>query len=223
MTAVIMAAVSVRAIIGPDGHPAFVLGSAVVGAGFVGYFHANTVGLTGPPFVLEAAALTGRRELRSYFSGQDGALSVIAVPLVIAVCFGLAVVAGRPGFGFLGAAVGLAALGAALGLSNILTVVLPFPMDKRAGNPMRQAAQGYAGQQFVSVFGSVGGAAVAALPVIIAVVLTSTAPAAARMPALVAGGAVYGCALAVAGVAIAARAAESRLPELTQIAIRSKL
>jgi hypothetical protein len=102
ITAVIMAAVSARAILGPQGHPAFVLGSAVIGAGFVGYFHANTVGLTGPPFVLEASALTGRRELRSYFSGQDIVLGVIAVPLLTAVSFGLAAVAGRPAFGFPG-------------------------------------------------------------------------------------------------------------------------
>ena len=149
ITAVIMAAVSARAILGPDGHPAFVLGSAVVGAGFVGYFHANTVGLTGPPFVLEASALTGRRALRSYFSGQDIVLGVIAVPLLAAVSFGLAAVAGRPGFGFLGTAVGLAGLGAALALSNIFTVVIPYPMDKRPGNPMRQAAQGYASYQFL--------------------------------------------------------------------------
>ena len=223
MTAVIMAAVSVRAIIGPHAHPAFVLASAVVGAGFVGYFHSNTAGMTGPAFVIEAAALTGPRELRSYFSGQNLALAVVAVPLLTAVSFGLAVVAGRPAFGFLGTAVGLAGLGAALALSNIFTVLLPFPMQKRAGSPMRQAAQGYQGQQFVTVFGSVGGVAVAAIPVIVAVLLTDTAPAAARLPALVVGGAVYGCALAVAGVRIAARAAEGRLPEITQIAIRSTL
>ena len=95
LTAVIMAAVSARAILGPHGHPAFVLGSAVVGAGFVGYFHANTAGLTGPPFVVEAMALSGRRELRSYFAGQDIALAVIAVPLLTAVSFGLAFLAGR--------------------------------------------------------------------------------------------------------------------------------
>jgi ABC-2 type transport system permease protein len=223
MTAVIMAAVSIRAIIGPAGHPAFVLASAVVGAGFVGYFHANTAGLTGPPFVLETSALAGRAGLRDYFAGQNIALGVIAVPLLTAISFGLAAVAGHPAFGFLGTAVGLAGLGAALGLSNIFTVVLPFPMQKRAGSPLRQAAQGYQGQQFVTVFGSVGGVAIAAIPLIVAVLLTNTAPAAARLPALVVGGALYGCALAVAGVRIAARAAEGRLPEITQIAIRSTL
>jgi ABC-2 type transport system permease protein len=223
ITAVIMAAVSARAILGPDGHPAFVLGSAVVGAGFVGYFHANTVGLTGPPFVLEASALTGRRELRSYFAGQNITLSVIAVPLLAAACFGLAAVAGRPGFGFLGTAVGLAALGAALALSNIFTVVIPYPMDKRPGNPLRQAAQGYASYQFLAVFGSVGGTALLASPVIIATVLTSADPASVRMPALLILAAAYGLALAIAGPRIAAAAAEGRLPELCQVAIRSKL
>jgi ABC-2 type transport system permease protein len=223
LTAVIMAAVSARAVLGPGGHPAFVLGSAVIGAGFVGYFHANTVGLTGPPFVLEASALTGRRALRSYFSGQDIVLGVIAVPLLAAVSFGLAAAAGRPGFGFLGTAVGLAGLGAALALSNIFTVVIPYPMDKRPGNPLRQAAQGYASYQFLGVFGTVGGTALLASPVIIATVLTSTDPASVRMPALLLFAAAYGLALAVAGTRIAAAAAGGRLPELCQVAIRSKL
>ena len=164
---------SARALLGPDGHPAFVLGSAVVGAGFVGYFHANSAGLTGPPFVVEAMALTGRRELRSYFSGQNIALAVIAVPLLTAVSFGLAAVIGKPGFGLLGTAMGFAALGAALAISNIFTVVAPYPMDKRSGNPMRQAAQEYSSCQFLAVFGSVGGTAIAVLPLIFATVLST--------------------------------------------------
>lgn len=223
LTAVIMAAVSARAIIGPHGHPAFVLGSAVLGAGFAGYFHANTVGLTGPPFVLEACALTSRRALRAYFSGQDIVLGVIAVPLLTGVCFGLAAVAGRPAFGFLGTAVGLAGLGGALALSNIFTVVMAYPMDKRPGNPLRQPAQGYTSYQLLAVFGSVGGAALAAAPVIIATVLTSADPASVRMPALLLFATAYGLALAMAGPRIAATAAEGRLPELCQVAIRSKL
>jgi ABC-2 type transport system permease protein len=223
LTAVIMAAVSARALLGTDKHPGFVLGSAVIGAGFIGYFHANTAGLTGPPFVLEATALTGRRELRAYFSGQDIVFGVIAVPLLTAVSFGLAELAKNPGLGFLGTAVALAALGAALALSNIFSVVLPYPMEKRAGSPMLQAAQGSRGQQFVGVLGNVGGVAIAAIPVIVAVSLTSSDRAVIRMPVLIVCSAVYGFALAWAGVRIAAQAAEQRLPELTQIAIRSKL
>jgi ABC-2 type transport system permease protein len=223
MTAVIMAAVSARALIGPDGHPAFVMGSAVVGAGFTGYFHANAAGYTGAPFALEAMALTGRRELRSYFSGQNIALAVIAVPLVTAVSFGLAAVIGKPGFGLLGTAIGLAALGAALALADILTVLAPYPMDKRGGNPMRQAAQGYSAYQFRALLGSVGGTAIAVVPLVFASVLSNTAPAVIRMPVLLVCGAGYGYALALAGVRIAAVAAEHRLPELAQIAIRSKL
>jgi ABC-2 type transport system permease protein len=48
-------------------------------------------------------------------------------------------------------------------------------------------------------------------------------PAAIRMPVLLLCGAAYGFVLALAGVRIAALAAERRLPELAQIAIRSKL
>jgi ABC-2 type transport system permease protein len=223
LTAVIMAAVSARAILGPNGHPAFVLGSAVVGAGFVGYFHANTAGLTGPPFVVEAMALSGRRELRSYFAGQDIALAVIAVPLLTTVSFGLAVLAGKPGFGFLGTAVALAGLGAALALSNIFSVVLPYPMDKRAGNPIRQAAQGYTAYGLLGILGCIGGTAVLVTPLIIATVLTSADPASVRMPLLLFCASAYGVVLAMLGTRIAAYAAEDRLPELSQVALRSKL
>jgi len=223
MTAVIMAAVSARALIGANGHPAFVMGSAVIGAGFVGYFHANVVGFTGPPFVLEAMALTGRRELRSYFSGQNIALAVIAVPLITAVSFALAAAIGKPGFGLLGTAIGFAALGAALAVSNILTVLAPYPMEKRGGNPMRQAASGYTAYGALGVFGSVGGTAILVIPLIFAIVLSNSDPAAIRMPILLVCGAIYGFVLALAGVRIAAEAAERKMPELAQIAIRSKL
>ena len=124
ITAVIMVAVSIRTILGPHGHPAVVLASAIVGAGFVGDFHANPVGLTGPPFVLEALALPGRRELRSYFSGQDIVLGVIAVPLLTAVSFGLAAVAGRPGGRFPGHGGGPGRARCGAGPGNIFTVVL---------------------------------------------------------------------------------------------------
>ena len=54
-----------------------------------------------------------RRSLRAYFSGQDLALGVIAVPLLAAVSFALAAVAGHPVDGFLAAtAMDLAGLGA---------------------------------------------------------------------------------------------------------------
>ena len=223
LTAVIMVAVSISSILGPVRHPGLLLMSSVFGAAFVGFLHANSVGLTGPPFIFEALALTGRHELRSYFSGQNIALGVIAVPLLTAVSFGLAAVAGRLEYGFLGMAVDLAGLGAALALSNILTVVLPYPMDKRAGSPMRQASQGYGSYGLGGVLATLACVAVAAIPVIVAVALTNSDPSVARMPVLVPCAAAYGVALAWIGVRIAASAAERKLPELCQIAVRSKL
>ena len=223
MTAVIMVAVSVSSIVGRNPHPAIVIASAVFGAGFVGYFHADSVGMTGSPFFVEAEALTGRRSLRAYFSGQNVALSIIAIPLLIAVCFGLAAAVRHPSEGVTAAAVALAGLGAALGISNILTVLLPYPMVKRAGSPMRQAAQGFQSQAIGGVFSSLVGVAVLTSPVIAAGVLTSGDPAAVRIPVLLLCAAAYGLALAWAGVWIAARAAEDRLPELCQIAFQSSL
>jgi ABC-2 type transport system permease protein len=223
LTAVIMVAVSISSILGPVKHPAALLASAVFGAAFVGIFHTNSAGLTGPPFVLEALALADRRGQRAYFSGQNIALGAIALPLLTAISFGLAAAVGRLEFGFLGLAVDLAGLGAALAVSNILTAVLAYPMDKRVGNPMRQAAQGYTSYGIGSVFGTLACVAVAATPVIAAAVLANPRPPGAWIPVLVLCAAGYGMALAWIGVRVAARAAERRLPELCQIAVRSKL
>jgi ABC-2 type transport system permease protein len=221
MTAVIMVVVSISSIVGRQAHPAIVIASAVFGAGFVGYFHADSVGMTGSPFVVEALALSDRRSLRAYFSGQNLALSVLGVPLLAAICFGLAAAVRHPTEGVVATAVALAGLGAALGLSNILTVVLPYPMVKRTGSPMRQAAQGYQSHAIGGAFSSLLGVAALASPVIVAGVLTSGDQAVVRIPVLLVCAAAYGLVLASIGVRIAARAAEDRLPELCQIAMRS--
>ena len=223
MTAVIMAVVSASTILGPHKHPGVVIASAVIGAGFVGYFHANSVGLTGPPFVIEALALASRRSLRAYFSGQNVALGVIAVPLLVAMSFGLAAAVRHPMEAIPATAVALAGLGAALGLSNILSVTLAYPMATRTGSPMRQAAPGYGSYTFGGTLASLAGVAVAVIPVIIAAAITSSDPAAVRIPVLLVCSAAYGLALAWAGVQIAAREAEARLPELCQIAVRSTI
>ncbi len=130
LTAVIMAAVSVSTIRTPH-YLGGLLGSAAFGGAFVGVFHANAIGTTGPGFTLEASALTSRRALQAYFTGQNAALTVIAVPLLAAVSFALAVVAGHPAAGFLAVAVDLAAIGAGLAISNIFTVTLAYPAEKR--------------------------------------------------------------------------------------------
>jgi hypothetical protein len=185
--------------------------------------HANSIGLSGPGFGVEAMALAGRRALRAYFSGQDVALGLIAVPLLAVISFGLAAVAKHPVDGFLGLAVDLAGIGAGLALSNIFTVTMPYPMEKRVGSPTPRAASGYTGYGLGSTFGSLLGTVAAVIPVVLAAVFTRSDPASVRMPALVLGAAVYGLALTWIGVRIAARAAEQKLPELYQVAVRSQL
>jgi ABC-2 type transport system permease protein len=225
ITAVITAAVSIRVILTASAHApplqVYLLVSAIVGAAFVGFLHANSAGLTGPPFTFEALALAGRRGLRAYFSGHDIALAMIAVPLLTAICLGLAALGGHPDDGPPSTAVVLAGLGAALALSNVFSCTLPYPMDRRAGTPVRVAAQGYGGYRLASVLGTIVGTGVLAGPVVAAALLTTAVPAAVRMPALVVGAAAYGLALAWGGVRIAARAAERRLPEMCQAALRS--
>ena len=144
MTAVIMVVVSVNTILTPQYLVALLL-SAGAGAAVIAAFHADSIAMTGPGFFLEAMALTGRRALRAYFSGQNLAVGVIAVPLLTVISFVLAAVAGHPVDGFVGMAVGLAGIGAGLALSNIFTSTVAYPLEKRAGLPTPRAADGYGG------------------------------------------------------------------------------
>jgi len=223
LVVVIMFVCSASILIKGDHHPAVVIASAVFGAAFVGSFHANPVGLTGPAFVFEATALSGRRELRSYFSGQDIVYGAIAVPLLTGVLLGIAALAGDLREGVIAVAVGLAGLGAALAISNIFSVTLAYPMQKRAGSPMPQQAQGFGGYAAGAHFGSLASVAVAVIPVIILGNLTAGASAGIRLPVLFGCAAAYGFGLAWLGVRTAAIAAEGKIPELCQVALRTSL
>jgi ABC-2 type transport system permease protein len=197
--------------------------AATVGAALVAMLNSNSIGFSGQDFAFETMALSGRRKLRAYFFGQDVALGVIAVPLLTVISFGLAAVARHPADGFLGTSVALAGIGASLALSNVFTVALPYPVEKRAGTPIPRPADGFMGYLFAGRFGSLIGTGVLVVPVILAVVFTRSDPAAVRMPVLLVCATAYGLALAWAGVRIAARLAEPKLPELGQIGARSRL
>ncbi len=222
ITAVIMAVVAFRLVLSPDWFGGL-LASGAAGGAFAGAFHSNAIGWSGPGFSLEAMALNSRRALRAYFSGQNIALGTIAVPLVTAVCFGLAAVAKHPMDGFAAMAVGLAAIGAGLALANLFTVTSAYPMEKRGGTPMPRPASGHNGEATGSQLITLLGVGLAVTPVILAAVFTQSVPAAIRMPVLVLSGAAYGLALTWAGVRGAANLAEQKLPELSQIAIQSNL
>jgi ABC-2 type transport system permease protein len=219
---VIMLAASISTITTPRYLVGLLLSAGFAGA-FVGVFHANSIAMSGPGFSIEAAALTSGGALRAYFSGQNIAVGMAGVPLLALISFGLATVAGHPANGFLGLAVGLAALGAGLAISNILTVGLAYPVEKRAGNPTPRPADGYGGHPIGGTFACLGTVGVAVIPVVVAGLNTTGDPAGLRMPLLVLGAAGYGLVLVWAGVRIAAAAAGQKLPELCQTAIRSKL
>jgi ABC-2 type transport system permease protein len=204
-------------------YPAGILGAAIFGAAFVAIFNADAIGMLGPAFGFEAVALHGRETLRSYFAGTNLALAVIAVPLFTVVFFVLATIARHPLYGFLALAVNLAGTGAGIGLSNIFTVVLPYPVEKRPGNPTPRAIDGYKGHVFGAALGCLFGTAVLVLPVGAGIALSGHVASAIRMPVLLAAGAGYGLVLAAIGVRIAARLAEDRIPELTETALRSRL
>jgi ABC-2 type transport system permease protein len=219
---VIMGAASVSTVTTPRYLVAVLLSAGFAGV-FVGFFHANSIGLSGPAFTLESTALTGSRALRAYFSGQNIALGMVGVPLLALASFAIATVARHPVDGFLGLAVDLAGIGAGLAMSNILTAGLPYPVEKRAGNPAPRPAGGYTGYPLGGTLACLGVVGVAITPVVVLALSTSSDPAAIRMPLLVLGAAGYGLALTWAGVRIAAATAAQKLPELCQIAIRSQL
>src|SRR5579864_9210428 len=222
ITAVVMAVVAFRLVLSPDWFGGLVASGAAGGA-FVGAFHTDAIGMSGPGFGMEAMALNGQRALRAYFSGQNIALGAIAVPVVTAVGFVLAVVAKHPMDGFTAMALGLAGIGAGLALANIFTVTSAYPVEKRGGTPMPRAATGYNGTAVGSQLATLLGVAVAVTPMILAAVFNQSVIPAIRIPVLVLSGAAYGLALAWGGVRAAAKLAEPKLPELAQIAIKSAL
>lgn len=222
LTGVIMVVATISTITTPRYDVGLLL-SAVLGGALIGVLHANSIGMNGPAFTLEALALTSRRTLRAYFAGQDLALAAIGVPLIAVAGFVLAGVAGHPLQGVVSLAEGIAAAGGGLALSNIFTVTMAYPAERRPGNPAPRPADGYMGQRVAATLGSVIGTAVIVSPVLIAATLTASAPAAVRMPVLAVCAAAYAVVLAWAGTRIAARLAESRLPELTQMAARTRL
>ena len=219
---VIMGASSVSTITTPSYLVAILLSAGFAGA-FIGIFHANSIGLTGPAFSLEATALTGPRAVRAYFSGQNIALGLVAVPLLALASFVIAAVARHPVDGFLGLAVDLAGIGAGLAVSNILTAGLAYPVEKRAGNPSPRPAGGYSGHPALGALVCLVSVGVAVAPVVVVSVLTGSDPAAARMPLIVLGAAAWGLALASAGVRVASAMAVRQLPELCQVALRSRV
>ena len=116
----------------------------------------------------------------------------------------------------------VAGLGAALGLGNLFTAALPYPMIKRAGTPVLVAGQGYAGHRIISALGTLVGTAVLAAPVIAGATLAANGPDAIRIGVMLPCAAVYGLALAVIGVRLAAKIAESAMPEICQAALRTE-
>jgi ABC-2 type transport system permease protein len=222
ITSVIMAVVAFRLVLSPDWF-AGLLACGTAGGAFVGAFHSNAIGWSGPGFGLEAMALNGRRAMRAYFSGQNIALAAIGVPVVTAVGFVMAVVAKHPMDGFVAMACGLAGIGAGLAMANIFTATMAYPMEKRGGTPMPRAATGHNGEAAGSQLLTLLCVGLAVTPVIVAAVLTQSVSPAVRMPVLVLGAAAYGLALAWAGVRAAAILAEQKLPELFQIAVQSSL
>ena len=223
LTVVIMVVVSISSLRGGKDPEVGVLLSAGVGGAFTGVLRSDSFGLTGPAFYLDALALSGRRALRSWFAGQNAAVAAVTVPLVLAVPLVVAVISGHPVNGLLAMALGLAATGAGLGISDLFSSALPYPMERRAGTPLPRQTDGFTMQSLAARLGGLIATGILVIPVIVAIEATGSVADAVRIPALIAGGAAYGAVLAWAGIVLGAGIADGKLPELFQIAARSKL
>jgi ABC-2 type transport system permease protein len=222
LTAVIMVVVAISSLRGR--HPEVgVLLSAGVGGGFTGVLRSDLFGMTGPALYLDALALSGRRRLRCWFAGQNAAVAALAIPVILVVPVVLAVISGHPVNGLLAVGLGLAATGAGLGIGDVFSSALPYPMERRAGTPLPRQADGFAIQSLGARLGGLIATGIVVIPVIVAIGVTGSVADAVRIPALIAGGAVYGALLAWAGIALGAGLAEGKLPELFQLAARSRL
>jgi len=223
ITLVIMVVVAIGTLRGQQRPLTGVLLSAGFGGAFTGMLRGDAFGMAGPAFYLEALALSGPRKLRAWLAGRDAAIAVIAVPLVLVVPLVVAVISGHPVNGLLAMAVGLSSVGAGLGVSDVFSATLPYPVERRAGSPSPRQLEGFGPQAVGSRLGSLVAVAIAEVPVLVAIAVTGSVTAAVRVPVLIAGGALYGWLLAWAGVAIGASVAAGKLPELFQLASRSRL
>jgi ABC-2 type transport system permease protein len=222
LTLIIMVVASISSLRGT--HPEVgVLISAGIGGAFVGLLRSDSFGMAGPAFYLDALALSGRRSFRAWFAGQNAADALITVPLILVVPLVLAIISGHPVNGLLAMALGLAASGASVGIGDLFSTTMPYPMERRAGSPLPRQSEGFSLQAVGARFGGLILTAILVIPVIVAIGETGSVPDSARIPALIAGGAVYGALLAWAGIALGAGLAEAKLPELYQLAARSKL
>ena len=206
-----------------EAYPIGLFSAATLMSLLIGFFNGNLFGMTGPAFGSDAVALHGRKAMRAYFAGSNLVVAGIGVPLAAVVLLGLATYARHPADGLLVLAINLAGLGAATAFGNLFSAVLPYPVQKRPGSPTPKAVEGYSMHTLGASCGSLVGAALLTTPVIFAVVATGHVLLAVRVVLLLVAGALYGLLLATAGVRIAARIAEERIPELTQIALRSRL
>jgi ABC-2 type transport system permease protein len=206
-----------------ESYPVGLFSAALFMSIFVGFFHGDLFGMTGPAFGSDAVALHGRKAMRAYFAGTDLVLAAIGVPVSAVLLFALATYARHPTDGLLALAINLTGLGAGLAFSNLFSAVLPYPVEKRPGNPTPKAIEGYSMHTIGAGCGSLVGTLLLMVPMIIAVLATGHLLAAVRIVTLLVAGAAYGLVIATIGVRISARIAANRIPELTQIALRSRL
>jgi len=102
-------------------------------------------------------------------------------------------------------------------------VTLPYPVEKRVGSPTPKAIDGYKANVLGAALGSLFGTLILVTPVVLGIIFTGHVAATIRMPVLLVAGAAYGVVLATIGVRVAARIAEFRVPEIAEIALRSKV
>ncbi len=190
--------------------PVLVL-AALTSAGLVVIQSLNHLGMDGPPYWVNVAA---GEDLRADLGGKTLATVLLGTPLCTGVALMIAALTG--GWAYVPLvvvlAVGLLLLGT--GVSNVVSVLAPQPVPEGT-NPWASGNTGQGCATGLITLLGMGVMAVLCVPVVIAVV----GALAVWRPGLVAVSLVtvaYGYVLWRAGLAMAARRAEGRLPELLE-------
>ncbi|MFD8593796.1 transporter [Kitasatospora sp. NPDC059646] len=182
-----------------------------LGGLMLGLQSGNLFGMDGSGFWMVAATLSTRQDARDELRGRVSA--ILAYGAVVLVLLGPVVAAVTGGWADLAPAFGLAfaAFGTSIGLGCVISVYAPFALPAD-GNPMRSAAPGQNGVVMANAFGSMIGVVVGCLPVgaLLGFLLLGHHPAWLLLPV----GLLYGAAMVLLGIRVAAGGLLKRLPEI---------
>jgi len=176
----------------------------------------NQFGVDGTAFWTVAATVATREEARAELRGRAGAIASVAIPYVVLVTVGAALLLGRAGAIPEVLGLSFALLGALIATGAYASVRFPYSMPHETRFGGGSAAPGQGGLAALSLFGGgpLGAVLVAPVLALVFALHTSGRHGHGLLWLILPVGAAYGAVLAVAGLRFAAPRLTRRLPEI---------